>query len=81
MKFDKEHKVIIETLTKEQAPHVVSFFEDEIVRHKKAIEVADFMWSMSQIIGEIYDSAHIRHQEEIDKAVLTIERVEEMFEL
>ena len=81
MKFDKVHKVIIGTLTKEQAPYVIYFLEDEIVRHKKAIEEADFMWSMRQIIGEIYDSAHIRHQEEIDKAVHKIERVKEMFGL
>ena len=81
MRFDKKHKFIVSSLTKEQAPHTVFFLEDEIVRHKKAIEEADFMWCMKSIVSELYDSAHIRHQEEIDKAVLKIERVKEMIGL
>ena len=38
MEFDKHHKVIPSTLTKEQAPVFILFLESEIQRHQEDID-------------------------------------------
>jgi len=40
MKFNKQHKVIINTLTKPEAIAFIKFLESEIIRHDDDIEQA-----------------------------------------
>ena len=81
MLFDEEHKVVVSTLTREEAPQFIYFLQDEVKRHKKAKEEADFMWCMRPIISKIYESAAIRHKEDIEAIDLEIKKVKEMFGL
>ena len=81
MRFNEEHKVIINTLTKEEAQEFIYFLQDEIKRHTKCIEEAGFKWHMRPIIGKIYESAGTRHLEDIKCSVAEMERVKEMFGL
>ena len=82
MRFNRRtHKVVIETLTKEEARVFVDFLSDEVKRHKKCIEEADFMWCMRPVISEIYESATIRHEGSISNILKKIEEVKELFGL
>jgi len=81
MKFDKVHKVIIETLTKEEARAFIDFLSDEVKRHKKCIREADFMWCMRPVISEIYESAATRHEGSICNILKKMEEVKEKFGL
>ena len=81
MIFDEDHKVICSTLTKEEARAFIDFLGDEVKRHKKCIEEADFMWCMRPVISEIYESALVRHEEDIVNTTKKMERVKGMFGL
>ena len=81
MKFTKNHKVIIETLTREQAHAFCDFLGDEVKRHKKCIEEADFMWGMRPVISKIYESAATRHEGSICNILKKMEEVKEEFGL
>ena len=41
MIFNEEHKVIIDTLSKEEASAFIKFLESEIIRHQDDIQQAD----------------------------------------
>ena len=81
MRFDRHHKVIISSLTPDEAPEVILFLQDEITRHEKCIEMADFMRSMCPIIGEIYASTIDRHSEDIEGSNIKIGKIKKRFNL
>jgi len=81
MKFDLHHKVIISSLTEEQAPMVALFLQDEIVRHEKCEKEAKFLACMLPTISEIYESAIIRHEADIVGTNRTLAKVRKRFNL
>ena len=53
MEFGKDHKVIIDTLNKEEAVVFILFLESEITRHEKDIKQAKAL--IKKIRGRIND--------------------------
>ncbi|KKM07232.1 hypothetical protein LCGC14_1735970 [marine sediment metagenome] len=80
MKFDKNHKVIFSSLTKEESVAFISFLEKEIERHGMAL--ADALANTSNR-GEapFWDSAILRHNEDVSDIEVLIETVEHWFSL
>ena len=51
MKFNEEHKVIIDTLTQTEAGAFVKFLESEIIRHQDDIKLAE---ELIQVVRDTY---------------------------
>ena len=85
MKFNKDHKVDINTLTKEDAEEFVWFLEDEMERHFKAQVEASHI-SREKLdyppsYRRFYKSAALRHEEDIKDIQNLIKQVKEMYSL
>ena len=81
MQFDDNHKVIIETLKRNEAPEVVRWFREEIQRHRACETMAENQKILRPLIHLILESACIRHREDIKAIKERIKRVKERFEL
>lgn len=87
MWFDKENKVIIETLSKAGAMAYISFLQEEERRHiiclREAGEnarvggISNEYW---QAKGKFWESAVARHKDDIRDIKALIEKVRELFE-
>ena len=52
MKFNNEQKVIIETLSRDEATAFIKFLKSEIIRHEEDIEQAEMLiGTVEQMIG------------------------------
>ncbi len=83
MKFSKDHKVKIETLSKLEAKYYICFLEEENGRHKKEIIHLEGYISMLTIhpLIQFYESAILRHKDDIKDTNTVIESVKERFGL
>lgn len=84
MKFDKNHKVIIDTLNKDEAKHYIDFLVREKHRHGDEVDTCTenvFTLQRLIIISEFWQSAIRRHKEDIMDIDCLIKTVKEKFEL
>ena len=85
MDFDKDHKVIIDTLNEEEANDFLVFLADEAVRHQEAIKNAQgYIDELHTAEGwpsliKFYKSAIYRHQKDIEGIDIVTKKVKEMF--
>ena len=80
MKFDKNNKVIPESLTLEEAREFDRFLVIEIARHGICITDA-WKRAANSCIAEIWESAQIRHTEDIRNIHQLRIKLRELFEL
>ena len=80
MEFDKAHKVKIETLTLEEAKGFDCFLLIEFKRHV-ACRLDAYKMSANSLIAEIWESAQIRHTEDIRNIHQLRIKLRELFEL
>ena len=81
MDFDGEHKVKIETLSREEARDFIYWLLDETRRHETCVVEAENQRLMSPRIYQILDSAIIRHKEDLVGIDGKIREVKEMYGL
>ena len=83
MKFDKNHKVILKSLTKEEAIVFKDKFlnGEETMRHRRAMWDAERGIRETQIIAEVYKNAIVRHDEDLDSIEETIRQLKELFKI
>lgn len=85
MEFGSDHKVKIETLTREEAQHFIAFLMEERQRHLDEIDYCNLLITNNkdgpQCFHEFYLSALIRHQEDIRDIDALVEKVKEKFGL
>lgn len=76
MEFDKEAKVIIDTLSREEALDYIEFLEIEIERHRDAVNGAcRYRYYSNKVVRKLWDSAIDRHEQDIEKAQKRIDTV------
>lgn len=81
MKFDKDNKVIIDSLTKEQAVDFLKFLDLEEQRHWYEKAYAEQMMNVMPHISNVWRSASIRHSQDIEDIGRTRYKVREMIGL
>ena len=84
MDFDKEHKVIIETMNKAEAKAFLGFLDEEKMRHVEALaqamdRVEDIEYDIACQI--FWETASQRHQGDIDDIAKVTAQVLERFGL
>lgn len=65
MRFDSHHKVILDSLTGLEAEGLLEFLIEERTRHVKCIEEALLGKFNRPLVAPIYESAIVRHQEDM----------------
>lgn len=84
MKFNDEKKVIIESMSKEEAKAFLEFLTDERERHVFAMDEAKH-WatnpSSNVSLREFYQTAEMRHQEDVEDIDRIVSKVKEMYGL
>lgn len=78
MKFDTHHKVILETLTKEESRDFWDWLWEELWRHQDCIASAERGKALRPRIVPIYESAITRHKENTRNICRLIKTVKEM---
>ena len=81
MEFDDDHKVIPETLTRDEAREFIYWLLDEIMRHGDCIAQAESQKAARPAIYLILESACIRHREDIKGIEEVIRKVRGMYRL
>ena len=81
MKFDTHHKVILDTLNKDEARDFLDFLWDELWRHQDCIVSAERGKALRPRIAPVYASAITRHKENVKDITRLIKRVKEQFEI
>ena len=86
MKFNKHHKVILSSMNREDAKDFIKFLQREQQRHAVAILDAykEKIWGYAEgrlAYVEFWQSAIIRHQEDLAGIFKLIERVKKRFNL
>lgn len=75
MEFNKDHKVKVETLTEEELVFFEAFLIDELIRHSLNVEEARLRKALYPAIASIYDSAIIRHKDDIKGIDATLRKL------
>ncbi len=78
MKFDSHNKVIVNTLTKEEASDFLDFLVEESYRHHACIAEAIGMKSLRPRIADVYRNAIIRHKQDTESIKKTTKMVMEL---
>ena len=81
MEFDTQNKVIPESLTQRQAEKFDRWLFRELKRHYECIGKATANKWVDQEIGEIFESAVIRHRKDIENIRKLRIKLRELFEL
>ena len=81
MKFDSEHKVLPESLTREEAEEFDFWLSDEYWRHDRCVMEACDQVTKRPLIALILQGAIKRHQEELDGIERTRKILKELFGL
>ena len=81
MEFYDNHKVVPESLTREEAQEFDYWLQDEYGRHGRCIEDAYGQMTKRPLVKLILVGAIKRHLEELDGIIKTRKILEELFEL
>lgn len=86
MRFDAHHKVIPDTLNKDEAKHYITFLLLERFRHGDCILIAGHCKTMYRDKGDkpmraFFDSAILRHQSDIEDIDKLVRRIKQQFNL
>ncbi len=81
MKFDKNHKVIVSSLTEKEAIDFIFFLLEEELRHQECILDANMRALKRPRMAQIYANAAVRHNKDIDGIEETIRKVMKRFDL
>lgn len=79
MKFDAHHKVIPGTLNKDEACSYITFLEIERRRHERNIWQARWLCGEWLALKEFWESAILRHQEDIGEIDKLLGQIRGMF--
>ena len=81
MRIDKNHKVIVSSLTEKEAIDFIFFLLEEELRHQECIQDDLQKALLRPRIAEIYDGAVVRHTEDLDFIEVTMKKVMRRFDL
>ena len=75
MRFNKQNKVIIKTLDRDEAKAFIAFLDDERNRHRRALWQSERSLKSMVACGKFWQTAGKRHQQDIADIDALIEKV------
>jgi len=81
MKFNKDFKVIIDSLEWDDTVAYIEFLGDEICRHQGEVNRAGHKIARNKALIEFWESAIERHKLDVENALILIREVRDKFNL
>lgn len=79
MQFNDHHIAVLDSFTKQELLYLLEFLKEERKRHAECIEDAISKSIIRPLMAPIYNSAILRHQEDLVSLDAKVEEIKEKF--